>query len=180
MPLRSWEHSWRLIQKLKSNTSHRQVQQGHRTRQMPTVGGDATSWEQKCRSMHQHHLTSYLAVCIPSSPVCGSANGSGSNEEVCPLPLLYPVPANILLCFTRHWIKWLEKKSSWVGLLSGVTLQSAMERCPAVLSVQALHKQGRPTEQAPTAEKLNPPVRNLSHEKRDHKCAWKASESSFA
>lgn len=53
--------------------------------------------------------------------------------------------------------------------------------CPAVLSVQALHvKQGRPTEQAPTAEKLNPPVCNLIHEKRDHKCAWKASESSFA
>lgn len=39
--------------------------------------------------------------------------------------------------------------------------------CPTVLSVQALHKQGRPTEQAPTVEKLNPPVRNLIHEKRD-------------
>lgn len=95
-----------------------------------------------------------------------------------------------LLTYSRvwlnsHWIKWPERKSSWVGLLSGVTLQSAMEPhqwgvCPTVLSVQALHKPGRQGSKNLQRRNSIYPYAISSTIKEIIKCAWKARESNFA
>lgn len=114
------QHSWRLIRELNSNTSHRRVQQGHRTRQMPLLVGLPPLESRNAGPCTNTTCTSHLAVCIPRSPVCGCANGVEVTKRY--VLFLSSIPSLlIILCFTSHWIKWPERKSSWAGLLSGVT-----------------------------------------------------------